>query len=487
MSTAAIRSGRVWIALTAGPLLAVVVYALVPDGFTDADGATVTLGHAGRATAGVAAWMATWWMTEAIHVSATALLPIALLPALDAMPLGATTARYGHPLIFLFMGGFMLALTMERWGLHRRIALTTLRVVGTRPRRMIGGFMLVTATLSMWVSNSATTAMMLPIAVSVSELAAGDEDHRARFATCMLLGIAYAASIGGIGTIIGTPPNGFLVSFADERLGHSIGFVEWMGVGVPLVALFLPLAWLVLTRRLYHLDDAPVEGGAEVINRQLRELGRLSTGEWVTLAVFLLAAAAWISRPLLDIDGLTDTGIAIAAGLLLFVIPVDIEKREFALDWATARRLPWGTLVLFGGGLSIAAAIDGTGLGAYLGTLVSGLEGAPTILLIAAIATLVIFLTELTSNTATTTAFVPILAGVAPGLGADPLALALPATLAASCAFMLPVATPPNAIVFGSGKVTIPQMMRAGIWLNLIGIVVVTAIAYAVAIPLLTG
>ena len=434
-------------------------------------------------------------MTEAIHVSATALLPVALLPLLGARSADQAASPYGHPLIFLFIGGFLLALAMERWKLHRRIALSTLLLFGTRPRRAVAGFMLVTAALSMWVSNTATTAMMLPIAVSVTELV--DPEREPRFATCLLLGVAYAASIGGIGTTIGTPTNLFLVGFARDTLGVEIGFGRWMLVGVPLVVAFLPLAWLVLTRVTCPVGAGAAhddERGRAHIRAQLRELGRPSRGEWTTLVVFVLTAAAWIARPWLTqlsvagarpLAGLTDTGIALVGGMSLFLLPVSARDRVFALDWATARRLPWDTLLLFGGGLSIAAAVQATGVGAYMGSGLDGLAGVPGWVLTVAVTTIVIFLTELTSNTATTATLLPILTGVAPALGAEPLALVVPAAIAASCAFMLPVATPPNAIVFGSGRVTVPQMMHAGLWLNLLGIVLVTALTYALALPLL--
>jgi sodium-dependent dicarboxylate transporter 2/3/5 len=485
----------------AGPLLAAAVYLALPDAYLDAAGDLVPFGHAGRATAAMGVWMAVWWLSEAIPIYATALLPLVLSPLLGILPMQAAAAPYAHELIFLFLGGFLVALSMERWGLHRRIALVALRLVGDRPDHMVGGFMGITALLSMWVSNTATAIMLLPVARSVIDLvkhqsAPEMEDGPVRaFAVALLLGVAYGASIGGLGTPIGTPPNLFLLSYVEENLGREISFVRWMGLALPLVIVFLPLAWLLLTRVLHPISLERIEGGRELIRRRLAELGPMGRGERVSLCVFLAAACLWVLRPLLSeielaglrpLAGLTDAGVAMLAALALFVTPVDRRAGEFALDWNTAVRLPWGILILFGGGLSLAAAIRAHGVGELLGAQVGALAGVPTILVVLGIVTGIVFLTELTSNTATAAALIPILAGLAPGLGIEPLLLVVPAALAASCAFMLPVATPPNAIVFGSGELTIADMSRAGLWLNLVGIVLITALAYAVVIPILS-
>ncbi len=486
----------------AGPLLAAAVYAALPDAYLNAAGEVVPFEHAGRATAAMGVWMAVWWLSEAIPIYATALLPLVLSPLLGILPMKAAAAPYAHELIFLFLGGFLVALSMERWGLHRRIALVALRLVGDRPDHMVGGFMGITALLSMWVSNTATAIMLLPVARSVIDLVKRQSDRESDakdgpvrgFAVALLLGVAYGASIGGLGTPIGTPPNLFLLSYAREHLGREISFVRWMGLALPLVIVFLPLAWLLLTRVLHPISLARIEGGRELIRRRLAELGPMGRGERVTLCVFLAAACLWVLRPLLTeielvglrpLAGLTDAGVAMLAALALFVTPVDRKAGEFALDWNTAVRLPWGILILFGGGLSLAAAIGAHGVGELLGAQVGALAGVPTLLVVLGIVTGIVFLTELTSNTATAAALIPILAGLAPGLGAEPLLLVVPAALAASCAFMLPVATPPNAIVFGSGELTIADMSRAGLWLNLVGIVLITALAYAVVIPIL--
>jgi sodium-dependent dicarboxylate transporter 2/3/5 len=492
-----VRTRIQWIGLALGPALAVLTWVFLPDSYADALGNPVEFLPAGRVTTALAAWMAIWWMTAAIPVYATALLPLAILPLFGAGGIRETAAPYAHELIFLFMGGFIIALAMQRWGLHKRIALSALRLAGTRASRVIAGFMVVTAFLSMWVSNTATTIMMLPIALSVIGLS-GDNDttdgSENGFAPALLLGVAYAASIGGIGTLIGTPPNLFLASFAESELGISISFVRWMAVGVPLVIVFIPITWFLLTRVIFSVKDEQITADADAIPRMLRSLGKMNRGERITLLVFVLTAAAWMTRPLLtelalfDVHpfaGLTDAGIAVIAALALFVIPVDVRQRVFTMDWDTATHLPWGLLLLFGGGLSLAGAISRNGVSEFIGSQVAAIGTAPVLVMILVVVTMMIFLTELTSNIATTAALIPILAAIAPPLGFHPLLLAVPAAIAASCAFMLPVATPPNAIVFGSGHVDIAQMIRAGIGLNLIGIVLITALAYLLALPLL--
>jgi sodium-dependent dicarboxylate transporter 2/3/5 len=476
----------------------------LPEQFTNAAGETAAFSTAGRATAGLALWMATWWMTEAIPISATALLPIAVLPLIGAAGVGEATAPYAHPLIFLFLGGFVLSLAMERWGLHERIALGTLALIGAQPRRIVGGFMVATAGLSMWVSNTATAVMMLPIALSVIDRVArerdappDDPDGRA-FALCLLLGIAYGASIGGMGTLIGTPPNLVLASFAESQLGRPIGFARWMAVGLPLVVVFLPLVWLLLTRLVFPVRMEALPGGRAFVREALSRLGPVRSPERATAAIFAATAAAWVLRPLLvririgslePLAALTDTGIAVTAALVLFLVPARDPrggaKSTRLMDWPTARRLPWGLLLLFGGGLSLASAIQANGVGEWIGAQVGGLSALHPYLLVTCVTAAVIFLTEITSNTATTAALVPLLASVAPGLGMDPFVLMVPAALAASCAFMLPVATPPNAVVFGSDRIRVAEMCRAGFWLNLLGIVLIPLFGALVALPLL--
>jgi sodium-dependent dicarboxylate transporter 2/3/5 len=442
-------------------------------------------------TAAVAVLMAVWWMTEAVPIPATALLPLALFPLLGVAKVREAAAPFAHPLVFLLMGGFLIALAMQRWNLHRRIALTLIGVFGTAPRRLIAGFMLATALLSMWVSNTATTLMMLPIALSVVQLfeREGRGASDPNFPVALMLGIAYAASIGGMATLIGTPPNAFMAAFMLDTYGVTIGFAQWLLIGLPLVAVMLPLAWLALTRVACPVRPAPVEGVGRAIAAELAAMGPVSRGERVVLAVFAVTAAAWIFRPQLSalVPGLnlTDTVIAMAGALALFVIPVDWKRRVFALDWEWAQKLPWGVLVLFGGGLSLAAAIKATGLAVWIGGATGTLAGASVVVIVVVVTTLIILLTELTSNTATTATFLPVVAAVAVSLGENPLLLVVPAALAASCAFMMPVATPPNAIVFGSGYLTIRQMIRAGVWLNVIGLAVIVGLGYSIMLVVL--
>jgi solute carrier family 13 (sodium-dependent dicarboxylate transporter), member 2/3/5 len=380
--------------------------------------------------------------------------------------------------IWLFLGGFLIAIGIERCGLHRRLALRILRTVGSTPAALVGGFMAGTAFLSMWISNTATVLMMLPMALSVLALVEREsgESPDPNFAIALLLGLAYAANIGGLGTLIGTPPNALLAGFMGESLGVEIGFGEWMLLGVPLVAVALPLCWVLLVRVLHPVAGSPV-AGADVLSRELSRLGPMSRAEWTVGTITALTALGWVTRPLLErwIPGLNDTGIAIGGALLLFIVPVDLRRGEFPLDWRATEGVPWSVLLLFGGGLSLAAAIQATGLAAWIGEAMKGIGGWPLPLVVLAITAVVLFLTELTSNTATAATFLPVVAALAVGIGVDPLRLAAPAALAASCAFMMPVATPPNAIVYGSGRVTLPQMARAGLWLNLLFVVLIAA------------
>ncbi|MGK2935475.1 MAG: SLC13 family permease [Gemmatimonadaceae bacterium] len=439
-------------------------------------------------TAAVGALMATWWITEAIPIPATALLPIVLFPVLGVATVAETTAPYANPVIYLFLGGFLIAMALESCGLHKRMALVILRVVGTRPANLILGFMLATGFISMWVSNTATVVMMLPMATSVIALAQGgdgtaSEAQAPGFGLALLLGIAYAASIGGLGTLIGTPPNALLAGFMSETYSVRIGFAEWMLLGVPVVLIGLPFAWFLLTRWLHPVGSEPIAGGAAMLRDATRALGKVSRAEWVVGTITALTAAAWVTRPILAqwVPSITDTGIAIAGALLMFIVPLAWSRPRAALTWVQAERLPWSVLILFGGGLSLAAAIQQTGLAGWIGGELGALAGWPLLMVILAVTAVVIFLTELTSNTATAAAFLPVVASLAVGIGADPLMLAIPTALAASCAFMLPVATPPNAIVYGTGAVTVPQMARAGFWLNIFFAMLLPLVVYVLA------
>jgi sodium-dependent dicarboxylate transporter 2/3/5 len=469
------------------------LYFWLPEQYSNPHGELVELSSAARAAAATGIWMAIWWMTEAISVYATALLPLAIFPLTGAATIKVTASSYGHEIIFLFLGGFVLALALERSGLHRRFALRVLQWVGTRPTRIIGAFMGISAFISMWVTNTATTIMLLPIALSIIDMMAKKADWKnTDFSVCLLLGLAYSASIGGIGTIVGTAPNIFVVSFVQSQMGREISFLNWMMVGVPLVLVFLPLMWWLLCRVIFPVSKIGRPDIDALLRKLNEELGPLRREEVLTLIIFILTAVTWVVRPILNkvslggmypLAGLTDSGIAVISALTLFVTPVRISTGQFLMNWETAVKLPWGLLILFGGGLSLAAALDATGFSQFLGGGAAVLSALPTIIVVAMVVGTMIFLTEMTSNTATTATLIPVLYAVAVGLGIDPLLLIMPAGIAASCAFMLPVATPPNAIVFGSGMVTIPQMSRAGFLLNLLGIVLITLLTYAVVIP----
>jgi sodium-dependent dicarboxylate transporter 2/3/5 len=483
-----------------------------PDGMTES----------AQRMAAVAVLMATWWITEAVPIPVTALVPIFMYPNLRIMGTSSVTPNYTNELVFLFLGGFLIAAAMVKWNLHRRIALHTILLIGTGPRRLILGFMIATAFLSMWISNTATAMMMLPIAMAVvsrlSEGAlyqgeAGDEseDHvRSNFGLALMLGIAYSASIGGIGTLIGTPPNGvFVGQLARTYSGAApeVSFSQWMMVGVPVVIVMLPIAWFIVT---YVSPSRPLSeftfgtGGREVIQSELRKLGPMHPGERKTAIVFILTGALWMFRKPInfvffelpgwgDLFGTphlwSDASIAVLMGVVLFLLPAEIKtfsfdrtrRHNFVLDWRTAQEsVPWGILLLFGGGFALAHGFAASGLSEYIGTRMQFLEGVPLVFVVLIICTVMTFLTEMTSNTATTTLLLPILAVASVDLGEHPFLLMIPATISASCAFMLPVATPPNAIVFGSGWVTIPKMSRTGFALNLIGAIIITTLTFVV-------
>lgn len=499
------RSHRArWIGLILAPILALVVWWLMPGAVSGSAG-EVIMGPAGAPVAAIGVFMATLWVTEALPIAATALMPIVLLPLLTGgeITVRQATAPYADHVIYLFMGGFMIALAMESWGLHRRLALNIVLLVGTRPSALVAGFMISSALLSMWVSNTATVVMMLPIALSVIALVRREivksgatiptsTGGQFNFAVCLLLGTAYGASIGGVGTLIGTPPNVLMVSHLASQ-GVEVSFAKWMLIGVPFVVAFLPIAWVVLTRLVFPIQISEIPGGRALIRRELELQGPMSRAELAVLVVFVLTAVAWITQPLLkriaiggmSFAGVEDSVIAIAAALVLFGLPIDWKRGVFLLTWEEAVKLPWGTLILFGGGLSLAAAVKVSGVAGYIGQGVQSMEGVPTWMLVLVVITLLVFLTELTSNTATIATFLPILSAVALGLGTDPVLLIVPATISVSLAFMMPVATPPNAIIFGSGEITIAQMCKAGMWLNIIGIALVFLLTYFEVIPML--
>jgi len=436
------------------------------------------LSIAGWHTAGVALLMAVLWICESIPLPATALLPLVVFPLLGLGTIQESAAPYAHPIIYLFLGGFIIALAMQRWQLHRRVALNLIGFMGTRPSRIIAGFLLASALLSMWVSNTATALMMLPIALSVVQLLpqeSADSPGYKAFGTALLLAVAYGATAGGMGTLIGTPPNALLAAYLGKVYNVTIGFGQWMLLGVPVVLVTLPLVYLLLTRISFRLGRGEVPGMAALIAGEKSRLGRMGRGERTVLIIFLLTALGWIFQPLLAklIPLLSDTTIAMIGALLLFALPVNLRRGEFVMNWESTKALPWEVLLLFGGGLSLAGNIQKHGLSQYLGELCGGLGGMPMLLTLALVCFGILMLTELTSNTATAATFLPIVAALAISLGQNPLLFLIPAALAANCSFMMPVGTPPNAIVFGSGRMTLPQMAWAGLWLNLIMVPVI--------------
>ena len=455
---------RQWAGWVLGP--AALVFTLVtapPEG----------LSVEGWRTAGAAILMAVFWIAESIPIPATALLPLVLFPALGLGDIGQTAAPFANPIIFLFLAGFILALAMQRWNLHRRVAIGLIGVIGTRPSSLVGGFLLSSALVSMWVSNTATTLMMLPIAMSVVELlprSAGPGGRPPALSTAILLSVAYGATSGGMGTLIGTPPNALLAAYVAQVHDITIGFGQWMLLGVPVVLVTLPAVYVVLTRVMFTLDADEVPGMAALIAGEKARMGRFSRGEITVAVVFTLTAMGWVFQPLLAdaVPLLSDTTIGMTGALLLFAIPVNARRGEFVMTWEATRDVPWGVLLLFGGGLSLAGNIERHGLSRFLGVLAGDLEGLPIVVVVCAVCFGILMLTELTSNTATAATFLPIAGALAISLGENPLLFLVPTALAANCSYMLPVGTPPNAIVYGSGLITLPQMARAGMILNVL-------------------
>lgn len=437
------------------------------------------LDPAGWHVLGLALLMAVWWSTEPVPVGITALLPLIVLPFLGAGSMAQAAAPYAHELVFLFLGGFLLAAGVKHWHLHARLAGHVIALAGTGPARLVLAFMAAAGFLSMWISNTAAVVLMLPVALSLIATLPEDAPATRRFALALLLGLAYAANIGGVGTLIGTPPNALMAAWLAERHGIALSFAGWAMVGMPVVAVFLPLGWWLLVRVIY-----PVPAGLRLPAPAAP--GAMGTAERRVALIFAAAALAWIFRPLINqlpgLAPLTDTGIALMAGLALFLVPSG--QGGPLLRWPQAQGISWGVLLLFGGGLSLAAAMERSGLAGWIGAGLAGLEGVPPVLVLLAVAAVVVFLTELVSNTAVVAALLPVMGTVAAATGVDPIAISAAVALAASCAFMLPAATPPNALVFASGHVTVAAMVRAGLWMNIASVGIVTLAAWALA-PLL--
>ncbi|MBK6265769.1 DASS family sodium-coupled anion symporter [Marivirga sp. S37H4] len=457
------------IALVAGPLLFGLIQYFEPQFWFSEIGWDVF---------SIAIWMVIWWIFEAIPIFATALLPMILFPTTEVFKLSEATAPYASPIIFLFMGGFMLALAMEKHQLHKRIALNLIRLTGTRANGIIMGFMLATAVLSMWISNTATAVMMLPIALSVVKLLESHESSFSgfsRFKTALFLSIAYAANVGGMATIIGTPPNVVLVGLVKNILGREISFAGWLMIGLPVVTIMLILTYFMLTKVLFKHGIGKIEHADNFINSELAALGSWKKEEkWVAI-IFTLTAVCWVAKDqinfLLGTDLLNDTITAMSGGLATFLVPLN-KKGKMLMDWTSMKDLPWGILILFGGGMALAKAMEEAGFVDQIGMAISQYQDIPLWLLLLILIALALFLTELMSNVALTTIAIPMVISIANGLEVEPLLLAIPVALATSCAFMMPISTPPNAIVFASGYINIKQMVRAGFLLNLIAIVV---------------
>lgn len=432
--------------------------------------------------------MAALWVTEALPIPATALLPLVMLPALGVTEgkhaMKDAAAPYADPIIFLFMGGFMLSLAMERWNLHRRIALAIIAAVGTKPRALLFGFLSAAAFVSLWTSNAATTMMLMPIGLSVFGMIREGQGaaRAASFGSALVLAIAYGANVGGMGSLIGTPPNTILKGYMETTHGIEVSFAQWLKLGLPLVAIALPLVHLVLTRVSFRVENVEVEGVREGLREERRGLGRMTWPEWCVAAAFLLAVGLWVSREhwKAGFPAITDEVVAMVSALLLFAVPADFKKGVFVLDWTCLRKMPWDVLVLYGGGLSLAAAIERTRLAAAMAEALGGMAGWPPFLIVVLVGAVMVVATALTSNTATTAAFLPVIGSLAAAVDQPVLLLCVPVTLAASADFALPVGTPPNAIAFGTGLVSLPRMVKAGVWVDLLFVALIPAVMWTV-------
>jgi len=464
------------IGLILGPILFTIILI-----FVEADG----LSFEAKCILASTAWMAVWWVTECVPISVTALLPIVLFPLTGGMDLPTTTAAYGHKLVFLFVGGFLIALAIEKWHLHKRLALNIIMVTGSNKSKVILGFMLATAFLSMWISNTATSIMILPVGLAIISQLKDDpktiRNENEIFGKSMMIAIAYSASIGGMATLIGTPPNMVLAGVVEESYGIKLNMFDWMKFGVPLSSFLLIICWLYLTKIAFRFKNEEFTAGRDEIHRQISKLGKFSNEEIKVLIVFTLTAVGWIFRgsietifPMID-----DTIIAIFFAVTLFVIPAKYEKtKSTLLVWDDTVKLPWGILILFGGGMAIASAFGKSGLALWIADLLQNLDNVSLFLIILIIVTSINLLTEVTSNMATTAMLLPVLVTIALAIEVHPYFLLISATLAASCAFMLPISTPPNAVVFGSGFLKIEDMFKKGVWMNLISILIITLVVF---------
>ena len=463
------------IGLIAGPLVFLLLYNLPFTLLTPEADKVVS----------VAAWMVIWWITEAVSISVTALIPLTFFPLLDIMDMKTVAANYGSPIVFLFFGGFVIALALEKVMLHKRIALNIIRLTGTSPNRVVLGFMIATAFLSMWISNTATTVVMLPIALSVIDLLVNDEDgftpNDQNFALSILLGIAFSANVGGIATIIGTPPNTVLAGFMANEYQVDISFLDWFKIGFPFSVVMIGVVYVVLVKWMYPNHLPTMENSKTLIYREIEKLGPMNSTERRVLIVFFSAIFLWIFRGILTAYlpalKLSDAGISMLAAFALFAIPFKFNTGEFSLEWKDTEKLPWGILLLFGGGLALASGLKQVGIIDMIGEVIAANKTLSVLSVTAILVFVMLFMTELMSNVALVAIFAPMIAGVAIGMGTPMLHLLVPVTMASSCAFMLPMATPPNAIVFASGHIKVHQMARIGVFLNLIAVVLLILMA----------
>jgi sodium-dependent dicarboxylate transporter 2/3/5 len=484
---------RNWWMLALGPVSGIVLASLLPE----------SLAFEGRAVAGCALWMAIWWMTEAAPIPVTSLLPLVLFPLFGMAPIKEVAAPYADSVIFLVMGGVVLGLATEKSNLHLRIALLTVRTVGTKPSQIVLGLMIASAFISAWVSNTATAVIMVPIAVSILNLVRSIDEKAAgrKFAASLLLGVAYGVTIGSTATLIGQPPMALMKGYLKESHGFDMQFGTWMLIGVPWAVVMLVVAWLVLTKLVYRPEVNELPGGKELIHNELASLGTMTTAERRVGMIFALAIFFWVFVPFIALipwlaenapflGTIDDAQVAVAAAIACFLVPAGRRREDAAgtplLRWSAAKEIPWGLLLLFGGGLSLSAMFTATGFSEWVGQQVSGLSGMPAWVIIVAVIVVGLVLTEMTSNTATAAAFLPIFGAVAVGVGIDPLFMTIAVTLAVCSAYMLPVATPSNAVAFGSGEITIKQMTRAGVWLNVISLVLVMVVMYTL-VPVVFG
>ncbi len=453
-------------------------------------------------TIGVTCMMGAWWMLEAIPISATAFLPLVMFPLLGIQTATEVAPAYAGDLIFLFMGGFVIAIAMEMWNLHRRVSLNILKIAGANPGMLVLGFMIATGFLSAWMSNTACATMMMPIGMAIISLLNNGKDPKdstddtsRKFGICIMLGIAFSASIGGLMTPIGTPPNAVLVGQMSKIAGIDVGFGQFMLIGVPIAVILMAITWLLLIKVFFPVKGVNLEQAVSVVDEELEKLGPLSRGEAMVMFIFVVTAATWMLRGqitemigTINVAGtemkagrvIRDSTIAMTAATIMFVTPVNLKEGKFLVDSTVFKKIPWDVLVLVGGGLALGAALNSSGVSQYVAANMEAVSSLSTIMIIAVCSTIVMLITQLASNTATANTFIPLGISIAVGVGQHPLMIAVPMAIGAGLAFSLPVSTPPNAIVFGSGLIRIPDMFKVGILSNFIGIAIAIVVMYLV-------